>query len=479
MPDGSGWDAGGVDGTLVSIALVVVFVLVGGYFSCSELALVTLRDSQVARLAQTSGRGKRVAHLRESSNRFLAAVQIGVTLAGFFSAAYGGSTLAVSLAPVLTGWGVPGGLSATLALLVVTILISFVSLVLGELAPKRLALQRAERVSLFVAPVLDRIALLARPVIWLLSVSTDAVVRLIGLDPGVAGEEIGEAELREMVGSQQDLGEDERRLLTDVFDSADRQLSAVMVPRPEVAFLPGATTVADAVDLVRDQPHSRYPVTGSDADDVLGFVHVRDLFSAVEADGAAPVSGLARPVTVLPGSAALLPTLMRMRSGGGHLALVVDEYGGTAGIVTLEDLVEEIVGDIRDEFDVPELAPAAAGRRRELDGRLHRDEVREQTGIELPEGRFDTLAGFVVARLGRLAEVGDTVTDLGHRFAVEQVEGHRVARVRVTAAPPDGTAGGSGEVGGPRGTDRPGAGMAGADGGFGPATAATRPVPPA
>ena len=209
---------------LVNIGLIVVFVLIGGYFSASELALVSLRESQVARLAARGRRGARVAKLREDSNRFLAAVQIGVTLAGFFSAAYGGSTLTDPLAMLLTGWGLPHGLAETAALVVVTAAIAYLSLVLGELVPKRLALQRAEAVSTFVAPVLDRLASLCRPVIWLLSRSTNVIVRLLGLDPHAGGEQVTEEELRDMVVTNQQLTAEERRVLGDVFGATDRQL---------------------------------------------------------------------------------------------------------------------------------------------------------------------------------------------------------------------------------------------------------------
>src|SRR3954449_2483564 len=289
----------------VSALAILLFILIGGYFSASELALVSLRDSQVQRMADTGKRGARVAALREDSNRFLAAVQIGVTLAGFLSAAFGGSTLAVKLTPVLTGWGLPRGAASTASLVLVTAVISYVSLVLGELAPKRVALQKAEAISLFVAPVLDKVATAARPVIWLLSRSTNAVVRLLGLDPHAGGEQVSEEELRDLVSTHQDLTADERRVLSDVFSASDRRLSEVMVPRTEVAFLSGATTLDDAADQVMSRPHSRYPVIGEDVDDVLGFVHVRDLLTAVHRNAESDrrtVADLVRPVTALPGT---------------------------------------------------------------------------------------------------------------------------------------------------------------------------------
>jgi putative hemolysin len=437
------WDAGRVDGILFNITLVVLFVLIGGYFSASELALVSLRESQVSRMATQGRRGARVARLRQDSNRFLAAVQIGVTLAGFFSAAYGGSTLAHPLGLVVTRLGLSQGLADTLALIVVTAAISYLSLVLGELVPKRVALQRAERISLVVAPVLDRIASLFRPVIWLLSRSTDVVVRLLGLDPKAGGEQVTEEELRDMVVTQQQLTVEERRVLTDVFDATDRKLSEVMVPRTEVDFLLATTPLSQAAHHVLSRPHSRYPVIEQTPDDVIGFVHVRDLLSALLIDGTSSDNGdsaqrprtvgdIVRPVTLLPGSVALLPALSQLRAGGGHLAVIVDEYGGTDGIVTLEDLIEELVGEIQDEYDPAAAAGSAAGNYSELDGLMNRDEVQERAGIVLPEGRYDTLGGFIQSELGRIPNTGDSFDALGHRFTVVEMDGRRVARVSIT-----------------------------------------------
>ncbi|MGP4020250.1 hemolysin family protein [Saccharopolyspora sp. 5N708] len=425
-----------MDSVAWNVALVLLFVLFGGYFAAAEIALVSLRESQVRKLAERDRRGARVAKLREDSNRFLSAVQIGVTFAGFFASSYGGATIAVRIEPVLTGWGLPIGLAASLALVVVTLFVSYLSLVLGELAPKRLALQRTEAVALVTAGVLDRLAALSRPLIWLLSKSTNSVVRLIGIDPRAASDKVSEEELRDMVRTNEQLTVEERRLLSDAFRATDRVLGEVMVPRTEVDFLDHTMSLADAIDEVAGKPHSRYPVIRDTADDVVGFIHVRDLLTTTHDNGAAArtVGDLTRPVTALPASKPVLAALTQMRRrGGGHLAVVVDEYGGTAGIVTVEDLVEEVVGEIWDEYDpsaIP-VRPRADGSF-ETDGLLHRSDFEQQTGIKLPEGPYDTVAGFVVSRLGRVPAEGDYVEALGHRFTVRAMDGHRVARLQVT-----------------------------------------------
>jgi putative hemolysin len=422
-----------VNAVLTSLGLVLLFVLIGGYFSGSELAVLTLRDSQVERLP--GRRGDRVRKLRTDSSRFLASVQVGVTFAGFFASAYGGSTLAEPLGSLLDGWGVPEPAAGTVAFVGVTAFISYLSLVLGELVPKRLALQRAESVALFVSPVLDVVAVVTRPVVWLLSVSTNLIVRMLGLDPKAGSEEVTEEELRDIVSKNRGLDAEERRVIGDVFGAADLQLGGVMVPRTEVEFLDASTTLADAARDVVDKPHSRYPVIGATVDDVVGVIHVRDLFTAVLADGATTrtVGDLARPVPMLPGSKGVLASLTEMRSNRTHLAVVVDEYGGTDGIVTMEDILEELVGEIEDEYDPAALTRADSS---EFDGLLHHDELEERTGIVLPEGPYETLAGFVQTRLGRVPSTGDVVEAHGHSFTVVEMDGRRVARVRIAPAAP-------------------------------------------
>jgi putative hemolysin len=423
----------------LSIVMVVGFVLIGGVFSGAEIALVSLRESQVRGMAESGGRrGKAVQRLLSDPNRFLAAVQVGVTLAGFFSAAFGASTLSQPLAGWLVTRGLGEGIASTTALVLVTIAISYLSLVAGELTPKRLALQRAEGFSLIVAAPLNTIATLSRPVIWLLSKSTNLLVRLLGGDPKVSGEAISQEELRDLVAAHESLTSDERRLIDEVFRAGEREVREVMTPRTEVAFLEASTTASRAAKQVADSNWSRFPVVGRDEDDVVGFVHVRDLFLPNHPAGrAATVGDLAREVKRLPGTAGVLTALSEMRRGNQHLAIVVDEYGGTDGIVTLEDLIEEVIGEIYDEYDeevVPEGRQSADGPR-EVDGLLNLDDFTEATGLELPEGPYETVAGYVLAELGRLPEVGDAVGVEGRRITVLALDGRRISRLRVEPPP--------------------------------------------
>jgi putative hemolysin len=429
--------------TVTNVLLILLFILIGGFFSASEIALVSLRDAQVRRLAEQGTRGRALARLRVDPSRFLSAVQIGVTFTGFLAASYGGATLAVELQQELTVWGVSESVANTLALVVVTVIVSYLSLVLGELVPKRLAMQRPEALALAVAAFLDWIARIFRPVIWLLSLSTNTLLRLLRVDPHAKADEVSEEELRDLVSTHAELTPEERRVLTDVFNATDRVLQEVMVPRTEVDFLSGSMGIHDAADFVTERPHSRYPVVGASPDDVQGVVHVRDLLAATHRghhNQPAPrtVVELSRRPLFLPGTLPLVSALAQMRRQG-HLAIIVDEYGGTDGIVTLEDLVEELVGDIEDEYD-PRARPS--GRLNdgttELDGLSHRDDVQELTGIELPEGHFNTLAGYVVDRLGRAPQLDDSVEALEHRFTVTELDGRRASRVRITPLNGDG-----------------------------------------
>ncbi len=415
--------------TILSIVLVLSFILVGGLFAGTELALVSLRETQLARMELDGGRGARVAAIARDPNRFLAAVQIGVTVAGFLSAAYGASTIAPELAPALESLGLSEGAADGVALAGLTLVIAYLSLVFGELVPKRLALQRATGIALLVGPPLDRFANLMRPVIWMLSKSTNAVVRLLGADPNATSEEMSEEELRTLVDTHQGLNEEERRIVVDVFDAGNRTLSEVMRPRRDVVMLQAATGVAEARRTAIEHQFSRYPVFGENFDEILGVVHVRDL---LDVDPAATMADLVRPVLFLPSTNRILPTLSSMRAEGVHLAIVCDEYGGTDGLATIEDLVEELVGELN---DTPGLVPVEPETDR-VDAGLTIEEFGERTGVELEDGPYETAAGYVIDRLGRLGEVGDTVEVGDHRLVVADVDRNRITRITVQPIPP-------------------------------------------
>jgi putative hemolysin len=420
--------------TLVNFLLVLFFVLLGGVFAGTEMALVSLRESQVRRMEKSGKRGARIAALAGNPNLFLSTVQIGVTLSGFFSAAYGASTIAPDLEPLLRSIGF-GAAAEPASFIGMTLLVAYLSLVLGELVPKRLAMQSAVGFTKVLAPPLGVLAKVMRPVVWLLSVSTDAVVRLFGGDPNAKQETVTSEELWDMVAQSEALEEHSRIILSDVFGAGERSLQEVMRPRTEVTFINGNVTIAAARSMVRDGPYSRYPVIDRTPDDVLGFIHVRDLMPRNGTYDDGLVRDIVREILPLPGTNKVVPSLSRMRRLGQHIALVVDEYGGTDGIVTFEDLVEELVGEIYDEYDAgadPEDQVTKADGSVDVDGRLILQEFASASGIKLPEGHYETVAGYIIDQLGRLPRTGDNVEVDGHVLTVTAMDRLRIARVRVT-----------------------------------------------
>jgi putative hemolysin len=422
--------------TLANIGIVLLLIVIEGLFVAAEIALVSLREGQVKALASQGRRGAAVARLAEDPNRWLAATQVGVTLTALLSSAFGAITLSEEAKNALVTHGVGKTLAGFTGVVGVTLLISFVTLVIGELAPKRIGLQRPEPVARLFAPVLDRVAAFARPVIWLLSHATDVVVRLLGGDPNAGRDAISEEELRGLVAGHESLSSEERRLIDEVFAAAERQLREVLVPRTEVEFLDASMTIAKALRETKSATHSRYPVIRGSGGAVVGFVHIRDLIGAGR--GQTRVGDVVREVKMLPDTKRVLTSLSEMRREGHHLAVVVDEYGGTAGIVTLEDLIEEVIGDIRDEYD-PAEAPARTlrGGDVEVDGLLNLDEFTEQTGRALPEGPYETVAGYVMSALGHVPKVGEAVEAPGVRLKVTAMDGRRIERVRVTTLAAD------------------------------------------
>ena len=419
---------------LGDIAIVAALILTASLFVAAEIALISLRDSQIRQLASRGKRGARVAKLSENPNRFLAAAQVGVTVCGFLSAALGAERLGGYVIPWLEGRGVSHGMSITLSIIGVTLVIAYFSLVFGELVPKRLALFRSEEISLASAGFIDLIAKIFRPIIWLLSHSTDIVVRAFGVDPKEARSAMSEEELLDLVAGHAALSAEERDIVEEVFNASERQVHEVMVPRTEVDFMDSSLTVGKAIELAVDKAHSRYPVVRGSSDEVVGFIHVRDLLDTSLASKSTKIVELVRSIMFLPGTKGVLPALTEMRLQGQHVAIVLDEYGGTDGIVTLEDLVECLIGDIRDEYDEVESDVAVEVRTGdfEVDGLISIEELTEQTDLEIPDGPYETASGFVMHYLGRIPREHDVVNLNGLRITVISMEGKRAGQLLIS-----------------------------------------------
>jgi putative hemolysin len=418
---------------LGAIATVLLLILIASLFVAAEIALISLRESQVKQMALKGRRGAKVAKLSENPNRFLAAAQVGVTVCGFLSAALGAEKLGVFVIPWLVDLGMKEKTANTTSLILVTLVIAYISLVLGELVPKRLALFRTETISLYSAGIIDVVAKLFRPIIWALSKSTDVVVRLFGIDPKEQRGQISEEELLDLVAGHAALTEEERDIVEEVFNASERQIHEVMVPRTEVDFIDGSLTVSKAIALATEKAHSRYPVVRGSSDEIIGFIHVRDLLDQ-ELNGSSKIQELVRKVMYLPGTKGVLPALTEMRIQRQHLAIVLDEYGGTDGIVTLEDLVECLIGEIRDEYDGDEVdvAPESMTGDFEVEGLIATEDLEEAAQISLPEGPYETASGFVMHFLGRVPVKGDVIGINGLKITVLSMEGKRAGRLLIS-----------------------------------------------
>jgi len=405
------------------IGLVLVLMVANAAFAGSEVALISLREGQLRRLEAEGGRGRLVARLARDPNQFLSTVQIGITLAGFLASA----VAAVSLAqPLVQPLGFLGTWAEPAAIVAVTVVLSFASLVVGELAPKRIALQRSEGWARAAARPLAAISTAARPLVWLLSVSSDALVRLAGVDPAAQRQPVSEEEVRDMIATQPSFPTEQRTILVGALEITERRLREVVVPRREVLALPGDLPVAEAVRRMAAAAHVRAPVYRGDVDDIAGVANLVDL---VEATGR--VADTCRPAMALPESMGVLPALRRMQRERQPLAIVINEYGGTEGIVTVEDLLEELVGELYDEFDRD-----VGSVRREPDGSLVLPgsfPVHDlpDLGIDLPEGPYATVAGLVLDRLGRIPGGGETVAVGDWLLEVLEVERNTVRRLRL------------------------------------------------
>lgn len=416
---------------LPQLGLVGVLVLVNAGFAGTELALVSLREGQLQRLERQSRTGAVLAGLARDPNRFLATIQIGITLAGFLASA----AAAVSLAePLEEPLGFLGGAAEPISVVVVTLLLAYATLVFGELAPKRVGMQRAERWGLVAARPLAVIARLTRPAVWLLSRSTDVAVGLMGGDPHTDREEVSEEELREMVAQQTTFTPKQRLIIDGAFEIAERTLEQVLRPRGDVLVLDADARGSAALEALVASGHSRAPVgAGGQLDEVIGMVHLRDLLDL----GDRPVAEVVSRVQAFPESAEVLHALHQMQRSHTQLAVVVDEHGAGAGIVTLEDLIEELVGEIYDETDRDVLSVRRGGDGSLLlPGQFPVHDLPDVGITSAPEGPYTTVAGLVLNGLGRLPQVlGEGITIDGWRLEVTKMRRHAIAEVRAVPIP--------------------------------------------
>jgi CBS domain containing-hemolysin-like protein len=432
---------------LLKIAALVVLVAANAFFVAAEFALVSVRRTRIEELvAQGSEAAKWVQKATQDPDRFIAATQLGITLASLGLGWLGEPALAhllepiVALVPSSVRSGVSHGLAAAIAFGAIT----FLHVVVGELMPKSIALQNPERTSLIVAQPILWTARIFKPVIWVLNGAGNGLLRLIGVRPATAREMVHSVEeLKILVSASAEGGvveAEEQDMLHAVLDLSETPVRQVMVPRTEMVAIPASATLDEMTAIALEHSFTRFPVYQGNLDEVLGVVHLRDIVDAGHSSGGGNVTArnLMREAIFVPETVGLTTVLRHFRSRRQHLAIVLDEYGGTAGIATLSDLLEEIIGEVSDEFDAgPAIEPLQDGTAL-VDGLTSIDEVNEFFNLKLSEPYYDSIAGYVLGRLGRVPQVGDSIAVGGIRLRVEALDGRRIARISLTPTPPQG-----------------------------------------
>ena len=439
-------------GTLaIQIVLLLVLILLNAFFAMSEIAIVTLNDNKIRKMAEDGHKGAaKVLKLTKNNSRFLSTIQIGVTLSGFLTSASAAQTFAGKLAGWFVGLvpSVPFGIAEPVATVVVTLILSYFSLVLGELVPKKIAMQRAEEISFKVAGILNGVALVFSPFIRFLSASTNLVIRLLGFDPNASEENVTEEEILMMVDVGEEKGVIEgsaKDMIANIFDFDDIAVNELMTHRTDMTAVEDISPVNEAVNLAIAKGYSRIPVYHEDIDDIVGVVYVKDLLKYVcsEMPAETKLTDIMRTATFIPETKKCSELFAEMTASKNQMAIIVEEYGGTEGLITMEDLVEAIVGNIQDEYDQEEDEIRQVNDNTfTVDGTTSIDEISELSGIELPEGEYDTIAGLLVENLGRIPRSGEHPSiAIDHvRFTVDEVEDRRITRILIVKEPADSSA---------------------------------------
>jgi putative hemolysin len=429
-----------VTGSVFELSLIVILVLLNGIFSATEIALVTLRRSRIQQLIDEGQKSAvRVQHLKANPGRFLAVIQIGINFLGFLASAFAAVSLVDDFAVWLGGFGPLANAANALALIVVTILLTLFTIVFGELVPKQIGLAHAERVALSTARLMEFLGSIFGPLVTILTWVTRRISRLFGADVA-ADERISSEELRliiEQGGEQGILEAEEEQMIHAVIELGDQRVHEVMVPRIAMVTLTTSVTMVEAIDTIIEQGHSRIPVYEDTIDEIVGFLYAKDLLPFLRPGGAEapPLRSLLRTPVFVPESMTVDDLLHELQRRKVHLAIVLDEYGGTAGLVTIEDLIEEIVGEIQDEYDVEEpMIVKLSDDEARIDGRAAVDDMAELFDMHVPledDDEYDTVGGLIYHRIGGVPKPGDQVTVDRLTLTVETTDGRRVGKVLV------------------------------------------------
>ncbi|WP_369688249.1 hemolysin family protein [Paraliobacillus sp. PM-2] len=429
----------------MSILILIILILLNAFFAASEIALVSLNDNKVKREAERGDKkAKMLDKLLKEPGRFLATIQIGITLAGFLASAFAADTFATPLAENLHEIGVPIslGILNTMSVIVITILLSYFTLVVGELVPKQLALQKAEAIANFSVKPLTLLFKISLPVVWFLNLSTNTLVRLFGVDPHAENEEATEEEIRMMVdigGEKGTIHTDEKLMINNIFEFNDKEVSDIMTHRTDMCALEINTPLNEVVKIVNEKRYTRFPIYEGDVDHIIGVLHTKDLIPYIQKDKRDYVLGdtLRKPYFVME-TQRIDAIFKEMQKNNVHIAIIVDEYGGTDGLITIEDLIEEIVGEISSEHgeldeenhEIIKISPYEY----RIAGNTHLYDIEYQLSLDLPVDDYETLNGFLVGEIGYIPNRGEnlSITYKKVTFKVEEVSDKRIEKVYVT-----------------------------------------------
>lgn len=429
---------------LTRLILLGFLVALNAFFAASEIALISLNDNKIKVMAE-SGHKKAIIlrDLLGEPSRFLATIQIGITLAGFFASAFAAESFSSELVAFIKSLGiqVPDPVLNTIALIAITIILSYFTLVLGELVPKRLAMQKAESISMAVAKPLHMLSVLTSPFVRFLTVSTNFIVRLFGIDPDKEDKVVTEEEIRMMVDVGEEKGtidESEKEMINNIFEFNNKTVTNVMTHRTDILALPVEASLTEVTDFINREKYSRIPVYEDSIDNIVGILHAKDIFRYVTLDGNAEsfnLNHLIRRPYFVPTSKRIDILLKELQLEKTHMAVIFDEYGGTEGIATLEDLIEEIVGNIFDEDDEVEKDIDEIGEDSYLiNGAVSLDAVKERLHVELPVDDYDTLGGFVIGQLGHMPQKDENpaITYDDWTFTVTEVDEKRITKIKIS-----------------------------------------------
>lgn len=425
----------------LELAAVLFLILLNAFFAMSELAVVSARKIRLQQMAEEGRRGAATAlALQEEPSRFLSTVQIGITLIGVINGAVGGATLSERLAPVLDAVPMLTGYGETLAFAIVVISITYLSLIIGELVPKRIALNNAEGIAVFAAPIMRGLSRSTAPFVWLLGASTEAMLKLLRI-PEKPEQTVTEEEVKSLIAEGTASGvfdPGEKRMIEGVMRLADRTVRSLMTPRPEVMWLDIDDEPENIKREIREAGHSRFPVCRGDFDDVIGILHTKDLLHRLLQGGNFDMRAVVRDALVVHDGTEVMRLLELFKQSGEQLAIVVDEYGTVEGIATLTDVLEGIAGELPDDGGEDSDIVRRADGSLLIDGMMAVEEVEAHLGLKSlrdEDSGYHTLAGFLLFKLGRIPTAGEYADHDGYRFEVVDMDGRRIDKVLVTPTP--------------------------------------------